>query len=192
MTATLLAKTIYAHSVISGKRAAYIRSQAVYTKHSHPLWPLGDHSIGLLVWRYIQKPVAKGFSKSLVSRWCGVWKINYVAGESFCCLESLFKIQGKTVYLDTSIALLWPFHHPSLVFPTTERQRPYLDTRAGLETGPESDIFEQSGAATVLAGMLGHPAPPAQQPAMSSGPAGGGQTDGFPPTPPPTNSTTHQ
>ena len=141
MTATLLAKTIYAHSVISGKRAAYVRSQAVYTKHSHPSWPLGDHSIGLLVWRYIQRPVAKGFSKSLVSRWCAVWRINYVAGESFCCLESMFKIQGKTIYLDTSIALIWPFTHPSLVFPTTQRQRPYLDTRAGLEPGPDSDIF---------------------------------------------------
>ena len=117
MTATLLARTIYAHSIISGKRAAYIRSQAVYSKHSHPLWPLGDHSIGLLVWRYIQKPVAKGFSKSLVSRWCAVWRINYVAGESFCCLESLFTIQGKTVYLDTSIALIWPFNHPNLRLP---------------------------------------------------------------------------
>ena len=188
MTATLLARTIYAHSIISGKRAAYIRSQAVYNKHTHPLWPLGDHSIGLLVWRYIQKPVAKGFSKSLVSRWCAVWRINYVAGESFCCLESLFTIQGKTVYLDTSIALIWPFNQPNLVFPDTQRQRPYLDTRAGSETA-DSDIFEQSGARRVLAGMLGRSAPAAQQPAMYGVPASGGQAGCLPPSPPPT--TTH-
>ena len=132
--------------------------------------------------------MAKGFSKSLVSRWCAVWRINYVAGESFCCLESLFKIQGKTVYLDTSIALIWPYNHPNLVFPETQRQRPYLDTRAGLESA-DSDIFEQSGAGKVLAGLLGRSAPPGQQPAMCGGPASGGQADSSPPTPPPT--TTH-
>ena len=129
--ANLLAQTIYAHSVIAGKIAAYHRSQAVYSKHNHPLWPLGNHSLGTLVWRYIQRPVAKGFSQSLVSRWCGIWQICHISGESFCCLESLFKIQGKTVYMDSSISLVWPFHHPSLVFPPTPRQRPYLDTRAG-------------------------------------------------------------
>merc|ERR1712055_235478 len=58
--AHLLAHTIYAHSVIAGKMAAYHRSQAVYSKHNHPLWPLGSHSLGTLVWRYIQRPVAKG------------------------------------------------------------------------------------------------------------------------------------
>ena len=129
--ANLLAHTIYAHSVIAGKVAAYHRSQAVYSKHNHPLWPLGSHSLGTLVWRYIQRPVAKGFSQSLVSRWCGVWKICHISGESFCCLESLFEIQGKKVYMDSSISLLWPFHHPSLIFPPTSRQRPFLDTRAG-------------------------------------------------------------
>ena len=173
--ANLLAQTIYAHSIIAGKIAAYHRSQAVYSKHNHPLWPLGNHSLGTLVWRYIQRPVARGFSQSLVSRWCGIWQICHISGESFCCLESLFKIQGKTVYMDSSISLVWPFHHPSLIFPPTTRQRPYLDTRAGSgEQAGMGDVAILEGT-TVTSGIRQPSPEPQAVPTSLPSAAGGGR-----------------
>ena len=197
--ANLLAQTIYAHSVIAGKVAAYNRSQAVYSRHNHPLWPLGEHSLGTLVWRYIQRPVAKGFSQSLVSRWCGIWKICHISGESFCCLESLFTIQGKTVYMDSSISLLWPFHHPSLIFPPTSRQRPFLDTRAG--SGDHASVGDVEILEVPSDGRQPDPCPQAEVPSNLPGPGAARGCRALPPTstttltairvwPPPTIHTT--
>ena len=143
-----LAKAIYCQNQIEGRYAAYVRAQAVYSKHQHPLHPLTEKSIGLAVWRYIQRPVSGMFSKSLVSRWSGPFEIDYVAGPAFCCVRSLFQINGKTIYLDSSIGLLWPYTQHSFFYPPTKMQHPYLDSKAGQQI-EDDETFQllQSDAA---------------------------------------------
>ena len=41
-----LAKAIYCQNQIEGRYAAYVRAQAVYSKHQHPLHPLTEKSLG--------------------------------------------------------------------------------------------------------------------------------------------------